>query len=161
MHSHPKISNRSFRVQLSLFFLMSTIIRVAGSKKFHGSCKRQQASLRIVGQHISLKDHTGSEQIYQLDHAIDAVKNRHVSVRRAEEQYGIPKSTIHDHVSGRVSKGAKKGNPKYLTDDDEAMLVSFVEKCASIGYPRTRQQVLTHRQIDRHDIVPLTCNTCR
>ena len=55
----------------------------------------------------------------------------------------------------------KKGNPKYLTDDDEAMLVSFVEKCASIGYPRTRQQVLTHRQIDRHDIVPLTCNTCR
>ena len=111
MHSHPKISNRSFRVQLSLFFLMSTIIRVAGSKKFHGSCKRQQASLRIVGQHISLKDHTGSEQIYQLDHAIDAVKNRHVSVRRAEEQYGIPKSTIHDHVSGRVSKGAKKGNP--------------------------------------------------
>ena len=58
------------------------------------------------------------------------------------------------------ARGQKKGNPKYLTDD-EAMLVSFVEKCASIGYPRTRQQVLTHRQIDRHDIVPLTCNTCR
>ena len=41
-----------------------------------------------------------------LSGAIEAVVNHKMSVRRAAEEHGIPRSTLWDHVSGRVLSGA-------------------------------------------------------
>ena len=57
-------------------------------------------------------------------------------------QYGVPWSTLHDHVSGKVEHGAKPGHDAYLSLEEEEELVSFLVKCAQIGYPHTQKQVM-------------------
>ena len=55
---------------------------------------------------------------------------------KAAEEYGIPKSTLWDHVSGNVLPGAHSGPPRYLTTEEEDELEQFLLSSASIGYPR-------------------------
>ena len=74
--------------------------------------------------------------------AIDAVQKEHLSLRRAAEEFDIPKSTLHDRLIGKVQLGAQSGPPKYLTDQEEEELESFLCGCASVGYARSRQQVM-------------------
>ena len=45
-------------------------------------------------------------------------------------------------ISGRVVHGKKSGPQPYLTLAEEEELASFLIGCASIGYPRTRKDVL-------------------
>ena len=45
------------------------------------------------------------------------------SIRRAAADYGIPKSTLADRISGRVIDGTPA---KYLSDAEEAELVKFI-----------------------------------
>ena len=37
------------------------------------------------------------------------------SVRRAAEEHGIPRSTLHDRIAGKVEHGSRSGPRKYLT----------------------------------------------
>ena len=78
----------------------------------------------------------------QMKKAIDAVQNQHYSFRRAAEEYGVPRQTLHDHVSGHVQFGQHSGPPRYLTDEEEDELENFLTGCASIGFARSRQQVI-------------------
>ena len=55
------------------------------------------------------------------------------SVRRAAIEYGVPKSTLGDRVSGRVTHGVLSGPPKYLSEEEEEELVRFILGCASVG----------------------------
>ena len=82
--------------------------------------------------------------------AVKAVKGGH-SQRRVAEEYGIPRSTLGDHIRGRVLPGAKSGNPKYLTDEEEAELYRFLLRCAAVGYPRSRKDMIA--------IVQKACNS--
>ena len=71
-----------------------------------------------------------------------AVEQGGSSIRRAAVEYGIPRSTLHDHISGKVEHGAKPGRDPYLSLEEEEELVSFLLKCARIGCPRTLKQVM-------------------
>ena len=75
-----------------------------------------------------------------LERACQAVESG-LSLRQAAEEYQIPKSTIQDHVSGKVLSGSKSGQ-KYLTDEEEEELVTFLLETAKIGFPRTRKEVI-------------------
>ena len=70
-------------------------------------------------------------------------KKQRMSGRRTADAYHVPKSTLQDRLSGRVGFGAKSGPQKYLSDLEEEELVSFLIGSASIGFARTRKQVLT------------------
>ena len=59
-------------------------------------------------------------------------------IRRAVAQYDIPPSTLHDHISGKVSAGAVSGAPRYLDEEEEKELVEFLLGCAEVGYPKTK-----------------------
>lgn len=83
--------------------------------------------------------------------AVTAVATGQMSQRRAAEEFGIPRSTLGDHVRGRVLPGAKSGNPKYLSDQEEVELSRFLLKCSSVGFPRSRKDVLA--------IVQRACNS--
>ena len=76
-----------------------------------------------------------------LERACQAVESG-LSLRQAAEEYQIPKSTIQDHVSGKVLSGRKSGQ-KYLTDEEEEELVTFLLETAKIGFPRTRKKVIS------------------
>ena len=65
------------------------------------------------------------------------------SIRCAAEKCGVPRSTLHDRVTGKIQQGTKPGPDPYLTMEEEEELASFLVKCARIGYPHTRKQVLS------------------
>ena len=69
------------------------------------------------------------------------------SVRRAAVMYGVPKSTLHDHMSGKVLVGAKPGRDPYLTVKVEEELASFMVQTAWIGYPHKRKHVFSLVQL--------------
>ena len=63
-------------------------------------------------------------------------------VRRAAELYNVPKSTLSDWVSGRAEFGSHSGPSRYVTDEEEG-LVNFICGCASMGYAKTKKDILT------------------
>lgn len=54
-----------------------------------------------------------------MQSAIAAVEQRGESIRCATEQYGIPHSTLHNHISGKVDHGSKPGRDPYLSFEEE------------------------------------------
>lgn len=75
--------------------------------------------------------------------AMKAVIEEGLSIRRAAERYGIPKSTLGDRISGRVLPGSVSGPPKILTDKEENDLEQFLFHCSAIGYGKTRKDVVS------------------
>ena len=75
-----------------------------------------------------------------LEKALALVKDHHASFREASQTYGIPKSTLHDHYSGK-SKRSKRGPTPYLTECEEQELVDWAVEMGRIGYGRTREQM--------------------
>ena len=51
-----------------------------------------------------------------------------MSIRRAAEEYGIPRTTVHNKVSGEVDKVVKSGPITYLTDEEECKLSVFATR---------------------------------
>ena len=86
-----------------------------------------------------------------MQKALHAVKlgETSVRVRKVAVEYGVPKSTLEDCVSGRVTHGS--GPPKYLSDEEEDELVRFILGCASVGYPKTGKEILSlvRTQVDK------------
>ena len=74
--------------------------------------------------------------------AVDAVLNG-MSIRQASEQFSIPRSTLGDKVSGRTQLRAHSGPKRILDDEQEEVLANFLIGCSSIGYAKSRAEVLT------------------
>ena len=64
-----------------------------------------------------------------------------VSVRKAAYQFGVPKSTLHDRISGRVQPGTLSGVSRYLDDKEEEEFVRWLEGYAAIGYAKGIREV--------------------
>ncbi len=65
-----------------------------------------------------------------------------MSVCKASELYGIPRTTLNDHKSGRKQPGVKPGPRPILSSLEERDLVKFLLTSADIGYGRTKKDVL-------------------
>ncbi|XP_019852802.1 PREDICTED: uncharacterized protein LOC109582507 isoform X4 [Amphimedon queenslandica] len=78
----------------------------------------------------------------QLMRAYEAVKDG-CSIRSAAEKFGVPRSTLSDHVSGKVQNGRHSGPERYLSDEEEKELVRFICKAARMGYAKTRKEVMS------------------
>ncbi len=65
------------------------------------------------------------------------------SVRRIAEEFGVPRSTLQDGVAGRKLPRSMCGKRRYLNDKEESDLVDFLMKCARIGFPRSRSDVIS------------------
>ena len=61
----------------------------------------------------------------RINKAYTAVKSG-MSIRRAAEEYGVPRSTLSDRASGKVQAGAKSGPCKYLNTTEEVELANFL-----------------------------------
>ena len=81
-----------------------------------------------------------------MDKACEAVLTHQLSVHAAAEEYGVPRSTLNDKVTGKVPLQAKSGRRTYLTDEEEDRLVEFLVGCASVGYAKSRRDVLAIAQ---------------
>ena len=69
--------------------------------------------------------------------ALKSVSEGTMGVNRAATEYGVPRTTLKDRVSGRITHGSKSGRKPYLTHSEEKELYDYLMLCASIGYPKT------------------------
>lgn len=74
--------------------------------------------------------------------AMETVKKGGMGLNRAAVEFGIPKTTLKDRISGKVIHGTKSGRVPYLTHSEEEELYNWVVRCASIGYPKRRDDVI-------------------
>ena len=75
-----------------------------------------------------------------MENALQAVNE--MTVREAAAQFGVPKSTLHDRISGKVQPGAVSGSPCYFLDDEEEEeLVRWIEGCAQIGHAKSVREI--------------------
>jgi hypothetical protein len=102
------------------------------SSTFHKPCANESGLLQRPQQYKTYN----KEKITKAQEAVQ----KGISVRRAAEEYGIPKSTLHDRIVGKV--GSKSGPRRYLDSCEEIELLNFLSHCSSLGYSRTRQQVI-------------------
>ena len=58
------------------------------------------------------------------------------------EKFGVLRSTLHDHIVGKVKLGAVSGPSPYLMRDEEEELVNLLVCCSEIGYAYSQPQVL-------------------
>ena len=77
-----------------------------------------------------------------MEKAVKAVHTGDLTLRKASLMYNVPRSTLHDRVSGRIAMDSRPGRQPFLTMEEEEELVSFLLKCATIGYAHTRKEVL-------------------
>ena len=73
--------------------------------------------------------------------AMEAIKSG-ISVSRAALEHNVPRTTLQDRHLGRVKHGNKPGHRSNLSKHEEKDLVHFIEVVGSVGYGRTRSQVL-------------------
>lgn len=73
----------------------------------------------------------------QLSAALDAVKSG-MKIRAAATRYGIPSSTLHDHVSGKHTR-IGRGAPCILTPEEEKEVVTICQVMQKLAFPLTRE----------------------
>ena len=69
-----------------------------------------------------------------LQKACQCVEQGELSIRCAAETFDIPKSTLHDRITGKIAFGSRSGPPRYLNDAEEGELVNFLVGCSKVGY---------------------------
>lgn len=89
-----------------------------------------------------------------LQRAVEAVRSGRLTVRKAAEQYNIPKSTINRKVRGKHMNPV--GHPTVLSREDEEMLVQNIVIAGNWGFPFSRKdiQYVVKSYLDRRGIQP-------
>jgi len=65
-----------------------------------------------------------------------------MGINRAAMEFGVPKTTLKDRISGRVQHGSKSGRNPHLSVDEEKELVDYIITCSEIGYPKRRDDIV-------------------
>ncbi|XP_057677742.1 uncharacterized protein si:rp71-1d10.8 [Corythoichthys intestinalis] len=78
-----------------------------------------------------------------MEHALMEVKSGRCTVRQAAKEFGVPKSSLGDRVSGRVRPGSRSGPAQLITSSDEELLVEFSLYVSKHGFPLTKQQLVS------------------
>ncbi|KAK6326600.1 hypothetical protein J4Q44_G00022450 [Coregonus suidteri] len=67
-----------------------------------------------------------------------------MAIRQAAKVHGVPRQTLADRLSGRVTHGCRSGPPTLLAPEDENSLMQYFIYCASHGFPFTRQRLMKY-----------------
>lgn len=78
-----------------------------------------------------------------MERALMEVKSGRCTVRQAAKEFGVPKSSLGDRVSGRVTPGSRSGPAQLIKSADEELLVEFSVYMSKHGFPLTKQQLVS------------------
>ena len=73
--------------------------------------------------------------------AVEDVRSNKLTMRKAAQQYGIPKSTLALYISGKLQIGVRSGPASILSPEEEQRIVDYAVHMGQIGYERTREQI--------------------
>ena len=83
------------------------------------------------------KQWTGSQMLA----ALKAVESG-TGIKKPAREHGVSATTLKDRASGCVAHGTKPGPRPYLSVEEETELGTFLKNCGSVGYGKTRKDVL-------------------
>ena len=66
--------------------------------------------------------------------AVDAVRSGQMSVRAASIRFSVPKSTLHDHVAGKVEPGARAGAHTVFPTEVETKMADHIKQAAQMEF---------------------------
>ena len=115
---------------------------------------RQQKFLTRRGKHLRRQQSSSAPPILrtpekvkrkkwadtQMQAAMKVVGNEICGVNQATTDHGVPKTTLKDRLSGQVTHSINRGLRPYL--DKTEVDLSFIKRCSSIGYGKTRKDIL-------------------
>ena len=110
------------------------------ARKFSRRKRKQNRVTQAPRTNRSSKRKQWSDQ--QMRDAMEAASSGTVSVNKAADMYGVPRSTLKDRLSGRVVHGIKPGPRPYLRKSEERELAEHLKELAEIGLGKTRGEVL-------------------
>ena len=116
-----------------------------------GRPRSKSAPATIAVDKLRIKETRKKWSPKAMEDAMAAVKNGQMTVFRPTKIYNVPKSTLHDRISGKVRHGDKPGPKPYLSSTEEKELADFLVDVAKVGYGRTRKQVCTIAGSCAHD----------
>ena len=94
-------------------------------------------------QHSSTRGSYRGYDSEELTRAYLAVKDNTMSIRRAAETYGVPKTTLIDRLHGRINVDVlKSGTPPLFSEEQEALLSGHLKTMAEVGYGYSRQETI-------------------
>ena len=64
-------------------------------------------------------------------------------ISTAARLHGVPKTSLHNRIKGKVVHGVKPGPKQYLSAEEETELAEFAIEAASVGCGQTRKQIMT------------------
>ena len=88
--------------------------------------------VHVHNSRVGLKYQTWND--HNTLEALGSVHQKGTEITKAAVVYGIPRTTLSDHVHGRVLPGMKSGTPSLLSSREEEELVEFLCQCADVGY---------------------------
>ncbi|XP_066526699.1 uncharacterized protein [Hoplias malabaricus] len=84
-----------------------------------------------------------------------------MAVRHAARTFNVPRNTLGNRVSGRVTHGCRAGPKQLLAPEDEWALVQYCIYCARHGFPLTKERLMAYanavrrKRSPREDVPPL------
>lgn len=69
-----------------------------------------------------------------MEAAIKSVTDENTPISRSAKVHGVPKSTLHDRISGKVCHGKKPGPKQLLSPAEEEEFSNFLIEVAQAGY---------------------------
>jgi len=76
-----------------------------------------------------------------MENAIHDMTDGNMPVLWAAKKHGLPKSSLHDRISGKVSHGDRPGPKPSLTAAEESEIGDFLVEVSQAGYGKTRREV--------------------
>lgn len=73
--------------------------------------------------------------------AYEAVKLKGMSIRKAADQFRVPRATLADRVSGQINPKCLKNEQTLFTQEEELSLIEHVEALAQLGYGATNSKL--------------------
>jgi transposase-like protein len=74
-----------------------------------------------------------------VQEAIEEIQTKKINLCQAAKKFNIPKTTLHQRLKGTSNK---HGNSPILSAETEKELAEWIIRCAKIGDPRTRDELL-------------------
>ena len=85
-----------------------------------------------------------------MEKAYEAMVTGTMSVRKASEVYGVPRSTLHEKVTGKVALQVKSGSKKYPMDEEDLVvdcLVGLVVGCLIFSLAVQKSAMPNHERM--------------
>lgn len=80
-------------------------------------------------------------QYADLESAMRRVRYGELTTKAAADEYGIPRTTLHDKLLGLTPMYTRAGPPTVLSGEEEQLIVSWLIDSSRRGFGKTRDQV--------------------